>query len=635
MKLDKDTLIKQRFWLVLGLSVPLALAGLFVLSSNVPAQIDKENKGVKAALDKIAGFVKQSPKSKEWVEQAEKVAQEKEKQKTEVWKTAADEQADLMTWPKEMEKQYHFRDGLFAKEIGVAARKKEDKKEDAGLTPKDDDRHFSGVIRTANEDSITVKGKAEKTFYRSVDVKVTIPEVQNAEFRSLRPGDRVTVTYEKGKYFMESKLTDNEQIEYVRTYESQIPEIIELVQPVNAQGIGVVQFGNPIGTSTATWIWDGKILPPKAGIDGTQRFLRYVAGGWKREQDISDEAWLAQEDLWIQHEIYRLIRVANDKVAEFAGTGGSEKDKDYAFTNPYWQLTCRVTSEGTLQVKLKNLQDQRQFLSNLQFSFKLSPDPSVPPLTRPIEGMPLAPAGTADGKDTLEKTFTPAQLGGAPPRGIFGVTQVLNWRTAAVKRIDSVRIGSTEPLDCATSHRHCGQTLRKFKMPTKEDPNAQSNNPLAGLGIASGPNAPAAPQATGVPDDLSPNGLIQNRYMQYDGVTPQARRLPVGVVLIVAQQHVERVLTSFANSKLRFLTTQVVLNRYPDTVKPDILDATVTVAGVVGSRRPRVVFDPRGQAAAGSAASGPSEEQESNIELCIYGIVTLYERFRVSSGPTQ
>jgi hypothetical protein len=642
MKLDKDTLLKQRFWLVLIVSVPLAVAGIFILSSSVPAQIDKESKAVKTALDKVDGFVKQGPKSNKWVEQAEEIAKAKKKQETEVWKIAADEQAGIMTWPRVMEEKYHFRDGHFAKEIVVEARgKTEGKKEDAGQPAgKDEERHFSGTVENITDDALTViRGKTKMTFLATADVKVTIPEVQSPGFQSVREGDRVKVTYDKGMYFGD-KLTDNQQTFYVREYKSQIPEIIRIVQPVDAQGVGVVQFGNPIGAGAATWIWDGKALPPKPGVDGGQRFLRYVADEWKREQDISDEVWLAQEDLWIQRDIYRMIRVANDRVAVFEGEGGAEKDHDYVFTNPYWQITSRVTSEGNLVVKLKNLQDQRQYLSNLAFLFKLSPDANVPPRKQPIEGMPLAPAGAADGKDTVEKTFTPAQLGGSPPRGIFGVTQVLNWKTAAVKRLDNVRIGSTEPQDCAASHRHCAITLKKLRElrePNKKDPNAQDNNPLQGIVQAPAPNQTPQAQATGVPDDLSVNNLIQNRYMPDPGTgNPPARRLPVGVVLIVAQQHVERVLASFANSKLRFLTTQIVLNRYPDTVRPDIIDPNAQqVAGIfLGGRRPRVVYDPRNTPAPSTGGGGMSEEQESNVELCIYGIVTLYERFppRLTTG---
>ena len=44
--------------------------------------------------------------------------------------------------------------------------------------------------------------------------------------------------------------------------------------------------------------------------------------------------------------------------------------------------------------------------------------------------------------------------------------------------------------------------------------------------------------------------------------------IPVAVVLIVDQDHVDRVLNSFNNSKLRFLETQVLLNYYSGSLQP-------------------------------------------------------------------
>ena len=44
----------------------------------------------------------------------------------------------------------------------------------------------------------------------------------------------------------------------------------------------------------------------------------------------------------------------------------------------------------------------------------------------------------------------------------------------------------------------------------------------------------------------------------------------VAIVLIVDQNQVDRVQTAFNNSKLRFLTTQVLLNHYPKSLKPEL-----------------------------------------------------------------
>src|SRR5207249_422527 len=85
---------------------------------------------------------------------------------------------------------------------------------------------------------------------------------------------------------------------------------------------------------------------------------------------------------------------------------------------------------------------------------------------------------------------------------------------------------------------------------------------------AAAPFAAAGGQGGELPDVLTEkHKLIRNRYLEK---SPQSRHVPVAVTLIVDQDHVDRVLTSFTNSKLRFLTSQVLLNRYPLTVAPDL-----------------------------------------------------------------
>src|SRR5205823_7435653 len=79
---------------------------------------------------------------------------------------------------------------------------------------------------------------------------------------------------------------------------------------------------------------------------------------------------------------------------------------------------------------------------------------------------------------------------------------------------------------------------------------------------------PVGPAGTGGAEgERTPNGLLENRYLE---VTPQARRVPVGIALIVDQAHVARVQTAFADSPLRFLITQVLMHRYPKSVRPDV-----------------------------------------------------------------
>jgi hypothetical protein len=653
MKLDKDTLVKQRFWLMLGGAVVLVVVSFFLMATGVRSSIDKERKAVDQVIKNLTSFG--DAKSDEWVKLAERSAAEKEKQKTVVWQAAAAQQADIMTWPDAVEDAYEFRDGQFAKEI--TATRKKDEKGEAGEAPKNDASHFRGTITEANDKWIKVAGNPRK-FFQTPDTKVQItaePEIKDATFSSLKIGDRVSITFERGKYFGDS-LTTNQQTDFATSYNAelgnnQLKEIIALVEPLNAKGEGVVQFPGWVPSAENP-------LPPKA-----VPYFHYVFDEWKRDKDISDEAWMAQEDLWIQREIYRLVRAANDSVARFQ----PDKEKEGVFTNPYWRITALVAKDKTLNIKITNLLDQRQ---DLDVTFRMLLKKEGNPVLVKIPGLPLAPKGTPASKDaasdTLEVTYDAAQLG-VVPQGVFGIEQVLTWKTAAVKRIDDISMGIGGSGDSSVAHRMYAKTLKPFREPEKkEEPKTDPANPAPTLTEAPGParrpfRGGPGREGLGVAVNATSNGLVKDRYLE---VSREARRMPIGVVLIVDQQHVERVQAAFADSKLRFLTTQVIMNRYPKTVRPqETAEAASGVPAAPGPRterterteRPRLrqVFPPVGGPRLGGMVPGrggrfpgpwgggaetgsaeASDEQESNVELVLYGIVSLYERFPPrAAGP--
>src|SRR5262249_19537629 len=116
MKLDKETLNKHRFWILLGAMVPLVLLALiwlntFVASAN--AKLRRDVKDLKSKLDQNSQ-VKESRKEMEALDQ--KIVNLKEKQ-AEVWKDAWNIQQDLMEWPKDQKhlNKLYFGDRLEAK----------------------------------------------------------------------------------------------------------------------------------------------------------------------------------------------------------------------------------------------------------------------------------------------------------------------------------------------------------------------------------------------------------------------------------------------------------------------------------------------------------------------------------------
>jgi hypothetical protein len=328
----------------------------------------------------------------------------------------------------------------------------------------------------------------------------------------------------------------------------------------------------------------GKGLPPAGS-----KFFRYVADEtgrpeWKTSDlDISEEAWLAQEDLWIQTELYRLVKKANDSVANFEAVKGEKGE----FVNPYWKVKILGVDGDRVKLSLTNRLDRPQPV-HLTFLVQLQPGGKYHQLQPIKDSAPLPPKGARDEKgdprDTLVRELKILEAPAA--KQVVGVRQVLTWETAAVRRIDHVSIGAGGGDEWSHSHRTAHKQLQPFKKkPVEEKKEGEGSGPGGGGLLAAGKPGDmmkkgsgsagfgalfgkSGPGGTGSAEaGRTPNGLLENRYLE---VTPQARRVPVAIVLIVDQAHVARVQTAFADSPLRFLITQVLMHRYPKSVRPDV-----------------------------------------------------------------
>jgi hypothetical protein len=638
MKFDKDTLLKQRFWLLLALGVPLIVGAFFTLMTSVRGDINKMRSALESDLKNAspAGDIQNQKSVKYMKDKAEDMAKEEET----VWARAYDEQKELYTWPKELEKDFHFTDGRFATDI------KAERGKNTPPSGKNDDSHFYGTIKVARQDYIEVEGIVEQesktkgigekeaktkgtvqkeskiiTFFKTKKIKVTI-DSKDTDFARLEPKDQVAITYLKGKYFFDP-LTDSEQDSYAAVYKNQFQEIFEQVDPVHVdkkKGIlqGVVQFPN--------WVYkEGDELPPNA------QFFRHVAKKWDINQDFSNEAWMAQEDLWVQREIYRIVREANDAVSKFTGKAVDGLGKTATFTNPYWELTMTAAGKKKLDVKIKNLLPRRQKLDlafRLQLQKKVN---TVNPEIMFIGGEPRGPKGSSD--DTLELKYDVQEQAAT---GIYDVEQVINWETAAVKRIDHIALGSIAGGDCCHSHRTFPEGLKPFRETKGKEGAAPEKGPDGG-------KFPDPKMMMVQPKDFrggkggeangTPHGLHADRYLEKP--SRQTRQIPIGVALIVDQEHVDRVLLAFSKSKLRFRTTQVILNWYPHSVRPNVAVSEpkgkdfFKGKGFPGGEGV-APFGPFGGPLGGMRQPAPPSaggEQEANMELVIYGIVTLYERY--------
>lgn len=649
MKFDKETLLKNRFWVLLCVAAPLALIDIILLGVVVPGQTTALKKKNDTEHSKIAKF--STIANQKWIDQAQKGLDKAKKEEKIVWENAWLAQEDLYTWPGEL--QEPFKQGYFAKAIVLYPG--ETKAEE--LKPAESESRYYGVFHgkilnvAENNESIRVqslkplpgtKGLTVRQFFNPgpnlAKISVAGKDAEKPGFDKLRnyQGHKVVITYEKGKAFGD-ELTEQEQLEFSKKYVEQIVPILREVGPLNELKEPVVQFKGWDYSEKPKELFfqEGADTQPNQPVvvrqggggggnkDGANRgafeFFPYVPKGlpggetsWKHFTqgfNSTKDAWTFQENLWVMREMFKQLHTVNQEIATFQpkGISGGEEPTFY-FENPYWRLELKPLPESKLGVTIKNLTDRRQKIPTL-FKVKLGKDKNdknakvikLPPFKSPA----LAAKGVVevvekDGKkyhrDTFPQVFEPPlvidlsdQLRGASPKTVLAVEQMLTWETAGVKRIDAVHLGTPS----AQSHRTVNRPLKSF---FKEEKKEEATDPG---GKKPAPGAVVNKNLDEV--KVTENGMVLERYLD---VTPQSRRLPVALVVVVDQDQVYRIQAALADCNFRFLTTQVVQNRCPDSMRP-------TKTGV--------------QSPVEEPSSG--NQQETNVELVIYGVITLYERY--------
>jgi hypothetical protein len=634
IKFNKDALLKQRFWILLAVTACLALFGTFYLQYAVDA--DDVTKTIKTSLD--GGKRVKATQSDATIKKLREKVALAQKSESIVWSDSYGKQEKLFKWAPQIEDRFKFLNGKFATEIKITSNKAADAKD----WPKDTPNTLYGVFVDIYEDYIQIKnGRKEivEIFRMDPDtMKITSEENKPVNWTELKShkNKQLAVTFQNGKYFGDG-LTKNEQDLFKDTYREQIHAILKSVDPLDEKGNGIVQLKN--------WLYRGDKLPDESteANKDSFKFVRYVSMEWDPAKNVSKEAWMAQEDLWIQQEIFRIIKEANDDISAFKPEGdehkekkkgwGEKKDKAYSFKNSYFAVELTLDKDQNLAFKIRNLMPRRQ---KLDLSFRVlmnKAEGSAPEVIR-ISGLPLMPAGAKG--DSFSQN-NPRDNKQADRQGIYSVEQVLTWETAAVKRIDQITIGSNDPAEIAHSHRTYPLGLRPFdekdmdkaaelNKGRPDGPPMNREQPGRGGPMGGGPMGGGA----GANKTPTFHGLWTDRYVE---VSDQSRRLPVAVALIVDQDHVNRVITAFNNSKLRFLESQVLLNHYPGSLQPPLPDEKKDPAA--GSGRPFQFRGREGPMGPMGPRGGPGPEQpaagasdmETNMEMVVYGIMTLYQRY--------
>ena len=315
---------------------------------------------------------------------------------------------------------------------------------------------------------------------------------------------------------------------------------------------------------------EAKSMEPTQFAGGDWRnVLRYVPD-WTDKQPESWMIWLALEDLWVQRGLLDPIRTVTKDMAIFKpvdekGADGKPVPAGLkrTFVSPIWQLDLEVKAEGPrryLTGKIKNLTDRVQLLGigNIM-TLNVYFDNQIVPFEFRVEGEYVE----AGKKDATTIQYVPLYHDIPPdisPTAISKVTQVFDARTVPVKRIDRITIGKT-------SNRHANTSLKQPKF-LPEAPVAAPDAPAGGDGADGalpkfgggrmGAGGSMATAAAGLEGTFEP---LKYRYIE---VTDQVRRTPVAIVLVVDSLYLQDVLAAYSNSKLRFQIAQVHYKRFRD-----------------------------------------------------------------------
>jgi hypothetical protein len=328
------------------------------------------------------------------------------------------------------------------------------------------------------------------------------------------------------------------------------------------------------------------IIDPVLFKGGWQNVIRHVKAspGWNTAPTF-EEVWLAQEDYWVQRELLRALKQANDTVGHFVpveGAGKADTTKEEIARQRFingggnrdmatWQLDLSLITRGPkfhLVGKITNIGRRKQALGKIYFFVRVNRNETLKPIVLEVQGEELG-----IGKDW--KIDSPPLEFSFKPDGVYSVDQIFDDTTSPIRRIDQIAM-------YRLAHRVYQPALKKAKFSEK----------LAGTAAARDDLKPDE-----AAEERTENGLARARY--FDN-TDQVRRIPFGVVAIVDQAYIPEILTTLSNSKLRFQTTQVNLQHFRGSIKDDKKDGLQPAIGDEGS--------------------------SSLVELSVYGIASIYER---------
>jgi hypothetical protein len=571
-KINKEFLLKNRFWIGLGVFVALWLIGVVVVETSGDEAKKKDWEKAKQTIEKAKSA---NPKTAAFQTPWNKHGEKFRKHKDVIWKQAWEQQASVYTWPDEMA------------------------------------------------------------------VKPAYPEIP---------------------FGADPRVDVNNRGNFRSQYPEQFQGLESFVYPV--------EFNGGFESVFLPQEWRRDLPPTREEI-------------WLAQEDF----WVRREMLGIVREALDAVALfREEKLPEAKLPPGIVGRK--RFKNANWELTflfAKSTEGGWViseKSTIKNINVTRKVqtlanpTTNKGLPFKLYQGSGSYVLR--IAGEPLA----FQQETTFKQTYTVEPV---KPEKEFSVEQVLDWDISPIRRINILAVGVhshrtfiaglkiREDLKNLDPEQTADATPGASGKPGPGEPGKpQGGPPPGGAPQGStpspdkgGPGGPRRDQMAGDPSKrlrmTRVNEIVRARYMQ---VTPQCRHLPIGMTLIVDQAHIHDVLAAVANSRLRIQITQICCHHVANLQRG--------VETKTGNRRPgrrggkgemddwigyfdhprdtqgRLIVLPGGRRGGGlrrtygrlpgegGKPSDPIAGKEDKfkiqdnarlVELTVYGLATLYERY--------
>ncbi|WP_439626424.1 hypothetical protein [Gemmata sp.] len=598
----KELLKKHHFWVLAGLVPLFVLIAVFTISSSVGEAIENREKEYKTSAQSIEP--KLNPKSDKLIEAIQSQVSRVQDKKNELWKQNWERQKGLYVWPK------------------TSARLKE--VERLGLK-------FGDPIPS---------GDSQYAEFQK-------PEVYLAEFSRDLPNKKASLPN---------------------------PGMADLIAPTQfkAGWQSVLRHVNAWDerqlTSEQIWLMMEDVWVQRSMLDAIRQVNAQMA------------------------EFQRVKYVKGDQVIDDPVSKQPSDPLRRKFRSRIWELELEVANKDNKRVlggRLINHTDRLQLMglnNTMVVKVWLQPGRDVAPFEFKIGGefLPGRGATKPDGTPANVVTIVPTDehIITGDVVEIVKVEQVFDTRTVPVRRIENLALGLPDS-------RFADKQMKvpNFKAFVEEEQRA-----AAAAAASAGPATPGAPKGPAFPPPggIFPGGpgatgaglrfgggtvdqVVNANKKRYVEVTGEVRRMPVGIAVVVDQAYMQDVLLAYANSPLKFQITQVTWTRFRDALNnglnnPNnpldpsggvIMSGSGNLSGEFLPSGPRPPlpgpgpFPGPGQfpGPGGTGPGGPgtgtpygfpgsgglstvSESQLTSglIELDVYGVVSLYEKYAAGEG---